>query len=230
MHTQIDRPLVELSLICRAASLTNLQLKIKLILVPNNIRAQKLVEKGIADLSSDSVWLSEANQLDVHVSVPVFENGEFEKGLYVLDNSEFIDRSMTKNEISNLRGLGLEFWVKDWIELQKITSKVVKTKNQNSLYNMLKYDRADFVLFEFSTSPNMELCEYGICLQPIKNVKVILPDSRHFIMSNKSKKSRKLFESIDTGLKFMRDKGEIKQMYLDSGHINPEVQDWQVIN
>lgn len=228
--TQYDRQLIELWLVCDAAKSQNYALEMSFVLVPNNVRGHLLVEHGVADMFSDSVWKREALNLNGYITEPIFRNKEFEKGLYVLSDSPLLDEIVDKKRVRKLRGLGIEYWINDWVELQKITSRIVKIEHQNSLYRILKFDRADFTLLEFSSNQTMALCQRDTCLMPINGLKVVFHDSRHMLFSKTSKMGKVLYETINAGIKALRTSGKIRTRLVESRQINTTAKTWQVIN
>lgn len=227
---QIDRQLIELWLVCDAAESQNYTLSMSFILVPNNVRGHLLVEQGVADIFSDSVWKREALNLAGSITEPIFRNREFEKGIYVMSDSRLLNQKVNKQRVKRLKGLGLEYWINDWTELNKITSRVVKIERQNSLFRMLKFRRADFTLLEFSSNPSMAFCQLGTCLLPIEGLKVVFNDSRHMLISKTSKTGKVLYKVINSGIKQLRKTGEIRKRLEETRQINTAAKDWLVIN
>lgn len=65
---------------------------------------------------------------------------------------------------------------------------------------------------------------------PIKNVKVVLPDTRYFIVSKTHPEGKKIIAALEKGLKILRHRGVIAKALKQSDFINEATSGWQIIN
>jgi hypothetical protein len=95
---------------------------------------------------------------------------------------------------------------------------------------MVYRQRADFMLIPFSTTPDLHYEAIGIQLLPVPNVKVQLQGSRGWLISKTNPLGVKTYDMIEEGLTQLRKHGIILRAYRDSGVINDQVKNWQVLN
>jgi hypothetical protein len=65
---------------------------------------------------------------------------------------------------------------------------------------------------------------------PINNLKMFLPDTRHFVVSKRHPEGKAVFQALNKGLEILRINGTIEKALKQSGFINEKVTDWQTIN
>jgi hypothetical protein len=95
---------------------------------------------------------------------------------------------------------------------------------------MLDANIVDLMLVNFSVSNNLNMTFKDKQYQPINNLKVVLPDSRHFVVSKRHPRGKEVFEALQKGLTIMRKLGKIRKLYEQAGVINSKVKNWDIIN
>lgn len=95
---------------------------------------------------------------------------------------------------------------------------------------MVATHRADFMLIPFSKEEDLSFDALGITLKPRPGVKVRLAGSRGWVISKVHPKAELTCSALERGLKQLRESGRIDKAYIESGVINPNVEDWTVLN
>jgi hypothetical protein len=95
---------------------------------------------------------------------------------------------------------------------------------------IVKANRADFTLAPFQETKDLSLKSESIKLMPIKNVKVALRGSRHYLVSKRYNESKNLFKALQKGITILKEKGIFKKAYREFGFINEKTKNWKVIN
>lgn len=231
-NKQIDRVVAEVQLACMALETQGINLKVNFIVIPNDQRGIKMLQQGELDTLAASVWHDKTDKVHTNYSVPVIRRGEFEKGIYVLESNELLlSLSNERIDLTKLRGVGISRWLYDWRILKKLTSNVIKTDYIPAIFSLLATQRADFTLMEFPAKNSLKVCSFNNhCLLPIQGIKVVVDNSRHFIVSKRSTNAKKYYQHLNNGLKHLRAKGKIQTFYEDIGLFNAHVSDWEIIN
>ncbi len=179
-----------------------------------------------------SMWLQTSvdYQGSLYISEPVINYGEFEAGLYV--NTE--DKHLLNTPISELDKLKIVSnprWLADWRALLNSPMTIVNFIGPwENMLAMVDAKIVDVMLINFSVSQNLDLNFMGKKYRPINNIKVILPDSRHFVVSKNHPRGKEVFTALQKGLKIMRQNGKLRQLYQQAGVLNYRVKDWRIIN
>lgn len=224
-----DRNIIELAIVCRALTIQGHDPVVDLIPAPNYGRAVRMVEEGIVHTVSESIWSRDVSD-QVFGTVDTLRIGEFEKGIYVYDSHDLLAKPFSKRDLRQYTGLTYKNWHYDWDIIASLTDKQLPVVKRSSLFSMLAANRADFTLWEFSSKPNLEARYANTVLKPIPNVKVIVPDSRKFIVSRSISDGEKVYTLLNQGLMKMRDAGEIVDFYKNGGFMNTRTASWRVIN
>ncbi|MBP0685932.1 hypothetical protein J8J21_23075, partial [Mycobacterium tuberculosis] len=66
---------------------------------------------------------------------------------------------------------------------------------------MVKAKVVAAMMINFSVGANLDLNYDGQLFTPIKNVKVVLPDTRHFVVSKKHPQGKEVAQALSRGLK-----------------------------
>lgn len=179
-----------------------------------------------------SMWLETSvdYQGSLYISEPVIQNGEFEAGLYFNATNTHLSHTSVDN-LEQLKVVSNPRWRADWRALLNTPMTVVNFIGPwENMLAMVDANIVDVMLINFSVSQNLELSFMNKRYSPIQNLKVVLPDSRHFVVSKNHPKGEEVFNALEKGLKIMRDTGKLKRLYEQAGVFNQKVKDWQVIN
>lgn len=190
------------------------------------------IRKAGAVMMAEPVWRKHVeSDPALLVSEPVIRTGEFEAGLYTSPNNQLALASSLPKPYSQFSATTSPHWPRDLEALDKLGIEKIHL----SLYwkNMVKFvyaKRADFTLAPFQNSQDLSIQAYGVTLTPIKNVKVALSGSRHFIVSRKHPQGAQIYQHLQKGLNHLRNDGTITRAYTESGFFNNRVKDWQLLN
>ncbi|AZZ99070.1 hypothetical protein [Pseudoalteromonas sp. R3] len=166
----------------------------------------------------------------VYVSDPVVKFGEYEAGIYVAKRNQALHQT-TRDGLEQLTLVANPRWRVDWHALTNSKMNLVSFIGPwESMLNMVETDIVDGMLVNFSVSESLQLVFEGRDYVPIEGVKMVLPDSRHFIVSKRHPEGAQIFAALNRGLKELRRRGVIRKALTESGFINRKVQNWSVIN
>ena len=85
------------------------------------------------------------------------------------------------------------------------------------MVRMVDIQWVDFILMPFNSTPDRSFTMNKVHLIPVKNIGVVLKDSRHFVISKSHPKGREAFIAINKGLKILRQQGAIVKAYQQAG-------------
>lgn len=106
----------------------------------------------------------------------------------------------------------------DWQTLQSLPLKeLIKENSWLSMARMVNLQWADFMLIPFNSTPDQSFTMEKIHLVPVKNVAIVLKDSRHFVISKSHPQGELAFLAINKGLKILRQNKAITKAYTGAG-------------
>ncbi|KZN58818.1 hypothetical protein [Pseudoalteromonas luteoviolacea] len=166
----------------------------------------------------------------LYVSDAVVEFGDYEAGLYVTKRNIAL-QNLPKEQLEQLTVVANPRWRVDWRALNNTPINIVSFIGPwETMLNMVETDIVDAMLVNFSVSEDLLLNFEGREYVPIQNLKMMLPDSRHFIVSKRHPQGEQIFAALNRGLKILKKKGILRRALMQSGFINHLVSDWQFIN
>ena len=164
------------------------------------------------------------------VSEPIVEFGEYEAGLYVAKRNVHL-HNLNKQQLDKLTVVANPRWKVDWRALHNTDLNIVSFIGPwETMLEMVETNVVDAMLINFSVSSTLELNFENRLYVPVNDLKVFLPDSRHFVVSKRHPEGRAVFEALNKGLEILRSNGTIEKALKQSGFINEKVMDWQTIN
>ena len=166
----------------------------------------------------------------LYVSDAVIEFGQYEAGLYVsADNLQA--QQLQLSQLNKLTVVVNPRWHVDWRALINTPMSAISYIGPwEEMLAMVKANVVDAMMINFSVGANLDLNYEGHLFTPIKNVKVVLPDTRHFVVSKNHPQGKEVAQALFTGLNVLRQRGIINKAFQQSGFINQQVKDWQVVN
>ncbi len=185
-----------------------------------NFRNTKMLQNGKLLISFDSYWKQDALPLSeqVYISDEVIRNGEYIAGIYTSPKNK---KTLAVKELSDLKGLtsvSTPKWKTDWHTLQQLQlKKLTRDDSWLSMVRMVDIQWVDFILMPFNSTPDRSFTMNKVHLIPVKNIGVVLKDSRHFVISKSHPKGREAFIAINKGLKILRQRGDIVKAYQQAG-------------
>ncbi len=185
-----------------------------------NYRNTKMLQSGKLLISFDSYWSRDAQPLSstVYISDELIRNGEYIAGIYTSPNNT---QTLSITELSDLKALtavSTSLWRTDWQTLQKLPlRKLVREDSWLSMVRMVDMQWIDFILMPFNSTPDQSFTIDKVHLVPVKNIGVLLKDSRHFVISKEHPKGEEASMAINKGLKILRSRGTIVKAYTEAG-------------
>lgn len=185
-----------------------------------NFRNTKLLEEGKLLISFDSYWLLDANKMvnDVHISLPLINNGEYIAGIYTTPNNKAVLALKSLEDLSQFTAVSTPRWATDWQTLQALPLKeLIHEDEWLSQARMVNLGWIDFMLMAFHSTEDQSFTMEKIHLVPVKNVGIELKDSRHYVISKKHPLGSEAIKAINIGLKALRKEKRISRAYQESG-------------
>lgn len=185
-----------------------------------NFRNTQMLQNGKLLISFDSYWKKDALPLSdkVYISDEVIRNGEYIAGIYTSPkNSKTL--ALTKmSDFSELTAVSTPKWKTDWYTLEQLPlKKLIREDSWLSMARMVGIQWVDFILIPFYSTPDKSYTHDKIHLVPVKDIGVLLKDSRHFVISKNHPKGEEAFIAINKGLKILRSRGAIVRAYTQAG-------------
>lgn len=166
----------------------------------------------------------------LYVSDAVIEFGQYEAGLYVsVDNQSA--QALKPSELNQLTVVVNPRWHVDWRALVNTPVSVISYIGPwEDMLAMVETQVVDAMMINFSVSDHLDLSFEGKLFTPLKKLKVVLPDTRHFAVSKAHPQGKQVAQALQRGLAVLSERGMIKKALQQSGFINNQTSDWQAIN
>ncbi|WP_291328541.1 hypothetical protein [Desulfovibrio sp. UCD-KL4C] len=223
-----SRPVISLLLLRQALHLGGIDADFVYISCPNPGRSISEVKKGRAVVYSSDMWEQDFDS-SVYKTSPIIRKGEFQKGIYVKKDSPLLTSPNVANDLKNKIPLVEHTWNMDIAILKKCGFKYIQTAPKyDLLFKMINKNRGDFTILEFPRNTDLIIQNKTGDLYPIQNTKIVLPESRHFMVSKINPQGKKVYEALEKGLRIMRKNGTIDKALRQSGVINDKVKNWKV--
>ena len=185
-----------------------------------NFRNTKMLQNGQLLISFDSYWQQDALPLadKVYISDPVIRNGEYIAGIYTSPKNTKTLAIKELSDLAELTAVSTPKWRTDWKTLQKLPIKsLTRDDSWLSMVRMVDIQWIDFILMPFNSTPDQSFVMNKVHLVPVKNIGVVLKDSRHFVISKKHPEGKEAYIAINKGLKILRQHGAIVKAYQQAG-------------
>jgi hypothetical protein len=197
-----------------------------------NFRNTKMLQSGKLLISFDSYWNTDAQALadKLYISEPVIRNGEYIAGIYTSPYNKKVLQIKTLEDLKKLTSISTPLWKTDWQTLQSLPlKKLIKENSWLSMARMVNLQWIDFMLMPFHGTADQSFNIEKIHLVPVKNVGIVLKDSRHFVISKTHPQGKAAFIAINKGLKKLRKRGVITKAYTEAGFFVDQSQ-YKIIN
>jgi len=185
-----------------------------------NFRNTKMLQNGKLLISFDSYWLQDAQPLSnkVYISEEVIRNGEYVAGIYTSPKNTKTLSIKKLSDLKTLTAVSTPRWKTDWHTLQQLPIRqLTREDSWLSMVRMVNIEWIDFILMPFNSTPDQSFTMDKVHLVPVKNIGVVLKDSRHFVISRVHPKGDEAFIAINKGLKILRKRGAIVKAYTQAG-------------
>ncbi|WP_157964627.1 hypothetical protein [Algibacillus agarilyticus] len=224
------RAAIELVILCKALEHSDLKFNLNLIISGNYSRSLILASSEHLHTTAETTWRSDTDTKRFYITEPIFVSNQLEKGIFTTPNHPMLTLPVNQliEKIDQYIGITVNNWDQDWSVINQFTENVIKAPSQSSVHKMLYAKRGDFCLGEFNQYKTFELS--GLKLINIPGVKVLFNESRHFVISKSMPNSAEIYTALNQGIKSLREKGLIKQMFTQSGITPADTVFWQVLN
>jgi len=185
-----------------------------------NFRNTKMLQEGKLLISFDSYWQQDAKAIadKVHISAPLIRKGEYVAGIYTSPKNIKTLNIQSLDDLTELTAVSTPLWRTDWQTLSALPLKeLIREDSWLSMARMVNIQWVDFLLMPFNSTPDQSFTMEKVHLVPVKNIAVVLKDSRHFVISKAHPKGQEAFTAINKGLKLLRAKGAITKAYQQAG-------------
>jgi hypothetical protein len=226
----VNRPTLDLVLELQVLKAGGLNFDFELVPMPNHERSRHEIIDGHVDLSAETEWDSRyaADAESLLRSDALVKKGEFEKGIYTLPGNSGLLRISSIEELRKFVGATVGTWTLDVKALSAMNLKDFETAiTLENVFLMIDKKRADFTLVEFSSNADLGVELGGVKLVPVPNCKVVLDDSRSWIIAKKSPNAEAILAAFRKGLVNLRDSGRIERAMVESGFLNSKVSSWK---
>lgn len=223
------RDVVEAVLIQQALSVPARPLRLSLVPMPTSQRLQAELRLAQAVCSATTYWREDFPDPDgLLFSDALMADGEFEAGFYTMPDNARALATRSLREVQRLHVLVNRNWRVDWLTLERLGMRHVQhVANWNLMPRMLQQGRADLLLAPFQPTPDLSLVVDGVRLVPIPGLKVGMRGTRHFLVSANHALGPQLREQLNAGLARLRQRGQVRRAYEQSGFFNARVADWR---
>ncbi len=228
----IRRDVVDMILAQQALRLGGFEHKFSYAPGKVNFRNTKMLQNGRLLISFDSYWLNDALPLadKVFISQAVIRNGEYVAGIYTSPKNTKVLSVKNLQDLKQLSAVSTPLWRTDWQTLQSLPLKeLVREDSWLSMARMVNIQWVDFLLMAFNSTPDKSFTMDVVHLVPVKNIAVVLNDSRHFVISKAHPKGAEAINAMNEGISKLRQKGAIKKAYQQAGFFIDE-KDITIIN
>lgn len=204
--------------------------RLKFVETPNTARARMMVRNGEVVMASQDLW-STAFTDDVYMSSAIIPEGKFFKGIYGLKSNKKLMQVRSLKELRDFTPVCSSSWVVDLKTMHHLRFDYVHNVPRFDLMtNLIRMQKADFILYGFTGNKDMSLKYNGVTLYPVPGIKIALEDSRHFMVSKVHPDGERIYAALERGLAIMREQGTIQRYFKESGFYNQETDDWKLLN
>ncbi|WP_143247617.1 hypothetical protein [Agaribacterium haliotis] len=227
LERTLRRNELELLLLCRALREADPGVELELVHSANYSRNLRLLLDGKVDVAAESVWANDVAELELYVSSAVLAEGQIVKGIYTRFDHPLRQLPAEKIDLSLYRGVTMQNWTYDWQAVSELTPHATGALNTYSVHKIINSGRADFTLSEFPSGPGLEINCSGEKLYPVPGLKVAMPGSRHFAVSQKSANGAAVYSMLNRGLALMSNTGRVLAAYESIGFFNALTNNWE---
>ncbi|WP_432737853.1 hypothetical protein [Maridesulfovibrio sp. FT414] len=223
-----SRPVIALLIIVQALNAGGMDAQFEFIPYPNHARSLSELKKGKAHILDTDIWEQHFDD-SVYKTAPLIRSGEFEKGIYTYAESGLLQSQPDLNSLLKLKPITGMAWTTDIACLRSMGfDKIETAPTYPLLFKMLSRRRADFTLLEFARGAGNHYNNDDV-LYPVQGIKVVLPYSRHFMVSRKHSGGKDVYEALEKGLNILRRDGTIERALYQSGALCRDTRDWKII-
>lgn len=219
------RHVVDLILAQQALIRGGFPVRLTLVAGDINFRKTALLISGKELMSIDSYWLSDAEEIHKHVYISdaIIREGEYFAALYASPDHDEIFNIEKASDLSRFSAVSTPRWSVDWQTLSDLPLKALHREDEWISQASLVYHKwVDFMLLPFVRGQdyftiNNRLNNKKFQLRLVPGKAVILPGSRHFVVSRRHPLGEPAYQALQAGLKAFRKEGRILRAYREAG-------------
>jgi hypothetical protein len=231
-HAGTRRDVVDMVLVQQALQLGGYPLQFNFVPSDSSARSVQLFVRGEVLISIDSVWGKTAHSLKPHVyiSSAVIERGDYVAAIFTSPHNQKTKSIRQLSDFSGLTAVSSRAFAEDWHLLEQLPLRELRDEyNWSSMAMLVSRGWVDFMLAPFPQHRPFGYQAPGIELVAVEGVKVLLDDSRHFIVAKKHPLAEPVFAALQQGLAILRQQGKLTRAYQECGFFNPEITHWTVL-
>jgi len=197
------------------------------------LRILKNLKRDKNRIAVNTFWLYDIKRSadDFYITDPVIPMGKYVVGLYTSVKNKKALSIRSREDLKDITVVSSKQWHVDWKAVNSMPFKAIYNAVEwFSMLRMVEANRADVMLFSFQASEDMGITRESIHIIPVPNVKVVLPGSRHWVVSKNMDNAEEIYSALQIGLAKMRKSGEVKKILNESGFIHPKVDSWELLN
>lgn len=226
------RDVVDMVLVQQAIRLGGLNLNFQLKRGDFSVRSPKLFVRGDALVSFDSVWRSAARKYEQHVyiSSPVIERGHYVAGLWTSPQNGKALAVQHSQDLQQLTAVSSKSYETDWRTLESLKLKNIRDEYAwISMATLVSKGWVDVMLAPFPRERPFVIKQDHVTLVAVEGVKVLLDDSRHFVVSKHHPLGAATFAALQRGMTQLREQGVLNRAYTECGFYNSAVETWTLL-
>ncbi|MBM5572482.1 MULTISPECIES: hypothetical protein [Deefgea] len=223
------RDTVEVILFQQALHLGGMKDPIRFVPIDNYMRNITEVELGRVTAMGTSAWAADLKDSKASLSLPTLREGEYVVGFYTTEHNQKVQHA-TLEQLRQLTVITNKAWHNDISTLEKLgINKIESAPTFAQMVKMLNAGRGDFIMTSFKPNPDLSFEIEGIKLLPVRDLKVAMPGSRHFLVSN-NEQGQQVLAALNQGLNQLRKEGRIRRAYTDGGFFTKKIENWTLLN
>jgi len=226
------RDVVDMVLVQQAIRLGGLTLNFQFKRSDFSARSPKLFIRGEALVSFDSVWRNAARKFEQHVyiSSPVIERGQYVAGLWTSPRNGKALAVRTLQDLQQLTAVSSKSYEADWRTLEGLKLKDIRDEYAwISMATLVSKGWIDVMLAPFPRQQPFVIKQEHVTLVAVDGVKVLLDDSRHFVVSKHHPYGAVTFAALQRGMAKLREQGVLNRAYAECGFYNSAVANWTLL-
>ncbi len=226
------RDVVDMVLVQQAIRLGGLNLNFQFKRSDFSARSPKLFIRGEALVSFDSVWRNAVRKYEQHVyiSSPVIERGQYVAGLWTSPGNGKALAVRTSADLQQLTAVSSKSYEADWRTLEGLKLKNIRDEYAwISMATLVSKGWIDVMLAPFPRQQPFVIKQEHVTLVAVEGVKVLLDDSRHFVVSKHHPLGAATFAALQRGMLKLREQGVLNRAYAECGFYNSAVANWTLL-
>lgn len=227
------RDVVDMVLVQQALKLGGYPLQFNFIPSDSSARSTQLFVRGEVLISVDSIWGQTAKRLksDVYISSAVIERGDYVAAIFTSPQNQKTKSIRQLSDFSGLTAVSSRAYAGDWRLLEQLPLRELRDEyDWSSMAMLVSRGWVDFMLAPFPQHRPFGYRASGIELVAVEGVKVLIDDSRHFVVSKKHPLAEPVFAALQQGLALLRQQGILTKAYQECGFFNPEISHWTILS